>query len=100
LEVPSSATRIVALKPDPVKVVPDVVAVVVEAVVVAGIIKRIRGDDNRCRWVQEEEVVWAEAVEDKGLVRSGSVDARIADIPNHTSQVYRVLIRHVRNVDQ
>jgi hypothetical protein len=100
LEVPSSATRIVALKPDPVKVVPDVVAVVVEAAVVAGIIKRIRGDDNRCRWVQEEEVVWAEAAEDKGLVRSGSVDARIADIPNHTSQVCRVLIRHVRNVDQ
>jgi hypothetical protein len=100
LEVPSSATRIAALKPGPVKVVPDVVAVVVEAVVVAGIIKRIRGDDNRCRWVQGEEVVWAEAAEDKGLVRSGSVDARIADIPNHTSQVCRVLIRHVRNVDQ
>ena len=45
-------------------------------------------------------MVWAEAAEDKGLVRSGSVDARIVDTPNHTSQVSRVLIRHVRNVDQ
>ncbi len=95
----SSGTRIAAVPPAPAEAVWGAEAVAAVAAVAVGT-NRTEGGDNRCRWVQEEDAAWAEAEGDSILVRLRRADARTADTPSHTSQVFRASIRHVRNAEQ